>query len=115
MARQRIGNRRHSALAELHNGNKDEHGIPTYETLTDWDTVISAWPCERITTSGAENIRGRQTDAEATHVFFGEYFGGRGITPQMRLVVDGNTYNVVFADDQDGDAREMRVETKVTR
>ena len=115
MARQRIGARRHQADAYQHNGNADPHGMPTYTVPEDWDLVIQGWPVELITASGGESVRGRQVDAETTHVVFGEYYGGRTITPQMQLQIAGQTYAITAAYDPDGDNREFRVELKVER
>lgn len=113
MYRQRIGNRRHAARIEKHDGTQEsDHGHPSYTTPGDWDTVVESWPCEVLTTSGGELIRGRQVQAETTHVLFGEYFGADNVTAEMRAVVGGITYSIVAAYDPDGDSREMRIEAR---
>ena len=113
MARQRIGARRHFATAYQHDGTADAHNMPTYSVADDWDPVVTGWPCELITAGGGEVVRGRQTTAQTTHVFFGEPSGGKLIGPEMRLVVDGVTYAITAAFDPDGDQREWRVEAKI--
>ena len=110
--RDRIGARRHRATFTQHNGTQDDHGQPTYTTPGDWDTVVQSWPCEVLTVSGGERIRGRQVAGETTHVLFGEYYGGKDATDNMRVTVDGVTYDVVTAYDPAGDHREWRVEAK---
>lgn len=112
--RGKIGNRRHRADIKQHNGKKDDHGhgAPSYTTPGDWDTVHAAWPCEILTTSGGESLRGKQVAAQTTHVFFGEYHGASSTTADMELEVDGVRYAVVWAGDWEGDRREMRVETR---
>ena len=109
--RDRIGARRHRATVTQHNGaTTDEHGHPTYTTPGDWDTVVSGWPCELLTTGGTETSTGRQTSAYTTHVFHGAYSGGSSIEPDMKLTVDGVEYAVTAVYDPTGDRREIKVE-----
>lgn len=110
--RHAIGMRRWTATFQQHDGRYDSHGQPTYGTAGDWDTFLSAWPCELMTVSGGETIRGRQVTATTTHVFYGEYFGAEGVTAQMRMIVDGQTYAIQSAYDPAGDRREMRIEAR---
>lgn len=109
----RAGSRRHQADFEQHDGTIGTHGNPTYKTSGDWDTIVSAWPCELLTTKGGESLRGRQVTADTTHVLFGEYQGATSVTTDMRAVIDGTTYDVVSVYDPDGDGREMRVELRI--
>lgn len=112
MARKRTGGRRHRLTAKQHDGTKGTHGTPTYTTEGDWGTVVLNWPVELLTVSGGETLRGRQTAAETTHVFFGEYHAGKLIASDMKVEVGGVTYAVVTAYDPAGDSREMRVEAR---
>ena len=113
--RRKISTRRHRATAKLHNGNADSHGTPTYTSSVDWTEVVTAWPCELLSVAGGEAIRGRQVAAETSHILFGEFHGGKSITPDCKVEVAGTdgqivTYGVVTAYDMDGDNREYRVE-----
>ena len=115
--RQSVGNRVYSATFSEHNGNRDEHGNPTYEVATDWVPVVTRWPCEMIATAGGEMIRGRQTTATTTHVLYGEYFGAKGIkaTHRCTILVDdvAETFSVSAVPiDAQGRKMEMRVEVK---
>lgn len=111
--KERIGPRRYRADVTQHDGTVDGHGQPTYTTSGDWDTVVSAWPCELLTTTGGETLRGVQVSAQTTHVFKGDHVaGGSSIAPDMRLTVDGVVYSVVAAYDRDGMRRETWVEAK---
>lgn len=112
MRRERIGSRQHRVTVSQHDGTQDTHGNPTYTTTGDWDAVVTDWPVELIAVRGGEKVRGRQVTSETTHVLFGEYYGGSGILPEMKAVLNGTTYEVVAALDLDGDSREMRVEVK---
>lgn len=116
--RRKISTRRHRATAKRHNGNVDGHGTPTYESSVDWTEVVTAWPCELLSVAGGEVLRGRQVAAETSHVLFGEFHGGKTITPDCKVEVydpsSGNvlTYGVVACYDMDGDSREYRVELR---
>ena len=105
MVRKRYGQRRHTAQFQRHNGSQYETGNPTYDVPNHWDTIIPDWPCELLSTSGGEMLRGR-------HVLFGEYFGAEGVTADMRVIVGGQTLGIVAAYDPDGTSMEMRVEAK---
>lgn len=114
--RRHHGSRRHRATAKQHNGTVDAHGVPTYTTSNDWTEVVTQWPVEVRSVAGGEVLRGRQVSAETTHVMFGEFHGGKSITPDMKVEVydpatsSTITYGVIAAYDMDGDSRELRVE-----
>lgn len=115
MARQRIGSRRHFADFYRQDGTKDAHGIPDYSDDATWTRVIHAWPCELITASGGERVRGRQVTAATTHVAIGEYYGAREADPDMRAEIGGRRFAIAAAYDPDGDNRETRVELRIER
>lgn len=113
--RYRIGQRRYLATFEAHNGNIDETGNPTYDTLADWLESLAGWYCELIATGGSEQIRGRQIAAETTHVIFGDYaaVAAAGITTQHRCTVGGLTRaGIERIYDADGLRTEMVLELK---
>jgi len=108
-----FGSRRHRAKVEQHDGTVDAHGTPTYHTSSDWDTVVLSWPCELLTASGGEKIRGRQTSSETTHVFFGDYAAASAVTSSMRVICNSQAYGIVSVYDANGDGREIRIEAKI--
>ena len=110
--RGRAGKRRHRASVIEHNGNQDDHGGYTFADPEDYQTIVTGYPVELITTGGDERVRGRQLIAETTHVMYGEYHGGKSITSEMKVKIEGVTYEVIAAYDPQGDKREMRVEMK---
>ena len=111
--RGRIGRRRNRATVTQHPGTEvDEHGQPTYTEPGDYDTIVSNWPVEIITTGGSEVLQGRQITAATTHVIFGGFEGGSSITSDMKITIDGAEYDVIAAYDPDGDRKEIRVEAK---
>lgn len=104
--------RRYRATITQHDGTQDGHGNPTYTTAGDWDTVVSGLPCELLTVSGGEVLRGKQVASQTTHVLFGEFQSAGTITTDMRVTVENVIYSIVAAYDMDGDRREMRIECK---
>ena len=108
--RNRIGSRRHKANIEQHDGTIDVYGNPTFTVAGDWDIVIPNWPCE-VTTTGANEVS-QDGVTITTHIIWGSYVGGSQITPNMRLNVDGTTYDVIAAYDPDGDRREIKIESR---
>ena len=118
MRRERIGNRRHRATFKSHNGTEDAAGHPTFSIEGDWVAVIEDWPCEMLSTSGEEELRGRQVNAHATHVLYGDFQSAIGVLPEMKCLVTVTTTgevvtkNVIVAMDRDNDGREMLVELR---
>lgn len=109
----KIGSRRHRADVLRHNGSTDADGIPDYTSPSTWDTVITGWPCQILTSSNGEPVRGRQVTRETTHVFYGAFTGGNKITTDMRVQVEGVTYEVIASIDPYNDRRMWWVEAKV--
>ena len=104
--------RRWTADFEQHDGTTDTEGIPTYDTAGDWDTVLSGWPCQLLSTQGGETLRGSQVTSETTDVLIGDYGGAESLTTDMRCVVNGKTYEIVSVRDIIGTRHEMRIELK---
>jgi hypothetical protein len=103
----------HQATFERHNGNQDATGAPTYNLPTDWRIVMSGWPCEVLTTTGGERMRGRQVSASTTHILVGDFFSAADkIDPECRAWINGRLYNIVAVIEPDGLNRELRIEVK---
>jgi hypothetical protein len=101
----------HTAQLQRHNGTQDTLGQPTYETDSDWVT-FSEWPCEIVTASGGERIRGRQVSANTSHVLIGDPYAAKGVDPNCRAIIDGRTYNIAAVVDPDGLNHELRIEAR---
>lgn len=108
----RVGKQRHRATFSQHDGTQDSHGTPTYETSADWDAVVTGWPCEMLTKSAAEKLKGQRVQETTTHVLYGEYHGAKTVTPDMKVVIDSVEYGVVSAFDRFGTSRELVIEIK---
>ncbi len=110
--RKRVGYRIHSATFQRHNGNVDGNGTPTYNLPNDWAATAGPWPCELVTATGGEVLRGKQVSARTTHVAFGERFGSQTVTTMDRAVIGGESYGIVAVIDSDGMNRESRIELR---
>ena len=110
--RKRVGFRISTAAFTRHNGNVDANGTPTYDSPNDWVAVQGPWPCELVTTTGGEVLRGKQVSATTTHAAFGERFGSQDLTPQDRVTIAGQVFGIVAVIDADGMNRETRLELR---
>jgi SPP1 family predicted phage head-tail adaptor len=105
------GKRRDNAQIQKHNGKVDDYGQPTYKVEADWETVVR-WPCQFMSTSGGEFLRGRQVTAQSTHVLYGDYAAVRDVTPDMRVKIRGQVLGILDVSDLFGDQREMSIDAK---
>ena len=105
----KTGKRRYRADVEKHNGTVDAHGQPVTSN-TAWTAVISDWPCEVLTKSANEDSTGGGTIMN--YEIFGSYVTEATVAPNMRMIIDGVTYEVVAAYDPDGRRRTLKVEAK---
>ena len=110
--RKRIGMRRYKATFTIHNGNVDDYGQYTYDNPSDWTVVAADWPCELITTVGAEVLRGRMTNAKTTHVAYGDFYAVKDINAKHRCEIDGVKYGITCVMDTDGLQMERRIELR---
>lgn len=105
----KTGKRRYFADIEKHNGTVDIHGQPSTAS-TAWTKVVSGWPCEVLTVSANEDSTGGGTIMG--YRIHGAYITSATIAPNMRMIIDGNTYEVVAAYDPDGRRRDLQVDAK---
>ncbi len=107
--------RQHRVRFERHNGNVDAMGNPTYSVADDWNLLPQIWPCELLTASAGEVLRGRQVTAETSNVLIGEFFGAQGIEATDRVILsDGQRMAINGIMDQDGKQNEARIEARAT-
>lgn len=103
------GKRRYRADIQQHNGTVDAHGQPQTGTAA-WTTLVSDWPCEVLTVNAAEDSSGGGTIM--SYVIHGSYITETVVAPNMRMIIDGYTYDVIAAYDPDGRRRGLKVEAK---
>ena len=113
MPRLKIGDRNHVATIQRHNGTKDDHGQPTYTTDEDWDTVVSAWFCELLGVKGGEMLRGRQVNAFASYVLYGNWNEVAEVLQSDRILINGQTLGILDVTDVTGRQMEMVIDAKV--
>ena len=86
----RVGEMRHRIAVKTETTAQDDAGQPVV-TLTTW---LSAEPAKFEPTSGGEGARGRQVEAGISAIFTVRYRDG--YTPQMAIVMDGETWWIVY-------------------
>ena len=116
--RMQTGNRDRLARFTRHNGKTHpDSGLPTYDVESDWEDVLTRYPCEKLTARGGEVLRGRQVTDQTVCVLWGDYWAPhrKKVDVDCRCEVDGVRYGVNAVYDQDGERFEMRVELKLEK
>ena len=108
------GQRFYIADVERHNGKTDSTGNPTYRNDSDWEVIVSYWPCAIITKAEFETSRGRQVTSDASHLFVGDRWQiVRGnIDSTCRIRAHGNLYDIVGIHGLSGNSVEAEIETR---
>jgi SPP1 family predicted phage head-tail adaptor len=86
----RVGEMRHRITVKTEATTQDGAGQPVV-TLTNW---LVDEPAKFEPTSGGEGARGRQVEAGISAIFTVRYRDG--YTPQMAIVIGGETYWIVY-------------------
>ena len=109
------GHMRYAATFERHNGNTNETNNPTYDVEADWKPILEGWYCELIGKGGGENVLGRQTVAETTHILNGNAAAitGKGIQATDRVKVGGMVGYVTVTVSPKGLQQRIDVEVKL--
>lgn len=71
-----------------------------------WANVATVWASKAHRTS-REFFAAQKTNAETTDLFIIRYRSG--ITPKVRVIFDGKTYDIIGANDPDGRRRELHL------
>lgn len=91
----RLSDLRHRVVIQRYKATQDEYGQP----IQTWIDVAAVWAnVEGL--SGRELFEAQQTRAEADHRVTIRYRDD--ITPTMRIVNDGRSYNITAAADRTG-------------
>lgn len=110
--RRAVGTRNHKATFFRHNGTTDVSGNPTYSVDADWEQLNQGWPCEMISGTAGETIRGRQVVAETTHLLYGDWAAVKFVEPTDRVQIGGVRFSITSVSDPGGDRMETRIEIK---
>lgn len=81
------------------------------EAIDAWSVYAVVW-CKINTVSGGETFQGHQVHAEATSVMTCAYESAPLLTPAMRVVYNGRTFDILAALNRNERNREWRVELK---
>ena len=110
--RKRTGKRIHRADFTRFDGTVDSTGQEMRHVPENWDTIVSGWPCEFVTTVGGEILRGRMVTEKSTHVLFGFFSTVESVESTDTCVINGQEYGINFIGDPEGVRTEMRVELR---
>jgi len=86
----RVGEMRHRITVRTETTTQDEAGQPVV-TLATW---LVEEPAKFEPTTGGEGARGRQVEAGISAIFTVRYRDG--YTPEMAVVIGGETYYIVY-------------------
>lgn len=90
---------------------RDAHGHIT-ETATTWEEYTTAF-CDVISKGGREFWKVDQVAADVSHVWYCMWNSVMdAATPQMRLVWEGKTYEILAVIDVDLAHREIEIQTR---
>ena len=91
-----LGDMRSRITVKVETTTQDNAGQPVV-TLVNW---LVGEPAKFEPTVGGEGARGRQVEAGISAIFTVHYRSG--YTPEMAVVCDGQTYNIVYVQPVDG-------------
>jgi head-tail adaptor len=104
----RIGRLRNLATIQSNAPTQDTIG----GTVDAWST-FGEWWCELVQVKGGEAFRGRAVHASADSVASGHYMPG--VTRQMRVLLDGRTFDILDVNNVENRNRELRLELRERR
>lgn len=93
-------------------GTDDAHGQIDVSANANWSSYLRTW-CAVISKGGTEFWKVQQTNATVTHVWYATWSSVlASATPDMRLICEGNTYEIVSVIDIDLAHKEVEIQTR---
>jgi len=93
-------------------GTADAHGHVDLTTGSNWQTYATAF-CKVITKGGREFWKVQQVNANTDQAWTTQWTKTLdGVTPDMRLIYEGNTYEILAATDVDMNHEEIQILTR---
>ena len=93
-------------------GTADAHGQVNQTTDSNWKQYSRAF-CAVVSKGGREFWKVQQSNADVSHVWYCQYSKSLAdATPDMRLICEGLTYDIVSVIDIDLAHREIEIQTK---
>jgi hypothetical protein len=90
----------------------DAHGQVDRTTDANWGTYCTEW-CSCVSKGGREFWKVQQVNADVSHVWTAMWSKTTAnITPFMRLIFEGNTYEILSVQDINMDHYEIEIQTK---
>ena len=101
-----------SVTIERLSGTDDAHGQIDVSKYANWASYLKTW-CAVISKGGREFWKVQQTNATVTHVWYATWSSTLALaTPDMRLICEGNTYEIVSVIDIDLAHNEVEIQTR---
>lgn len=109
-----FGTFRHYVTIQKENASQDAAGqpIPSWTAITNGTNI----PCQKLMVGngtallgGSERLRNLQVEAGVKHIWIMHYRSD--VLPQMRLSEGTDAFNIVRADDPEGDRRFLVIQT----
>lgn len=93
-------------------GTADAHGHVDITTNANWQTYATAY-CKVITKGGREFWKVQQVNADSDQAWTTQWSKTiQNVTPDMRLIFEGNTYEILTAIDVNMDHEEIQILTR---
>lgn len=90
----------------------DAHGQVEQTTNANWSEYCKLW-CSCVSKGGREFWKVQQVNADVSHVWKAMWSKtAANITPFMRLIFEGNTYEILSVQDINMDHYEIEIQTK---
>jgi len=90
----------------------DAHGQVNQTVEANWSTYATAF-CKVQTKGGREFWKVQQVNADVSHVWRTQWSATmQNVTPDMRLIFEGLTYEILSVVDVDMDHDEIEIQTK---
>ena len=100
------------SIEKLIGQTTDAHGQVDQTADANWGQHCTAW-CLVVSKGGREFWKVQQTNADVSHVWKCQYSKTMvDASPAMRLIHEGNTYEILSVIDIDLNHREIEIQTK---
>lgn len=99
-------------IEKLTSQTEDAHGQVDQTTNANWGLHTSAW-CSVISQGGREFWKVQQVNGDVSHVWNADWSPEMAtVIPAMRLIYDGNTYEILSAVDIDLKHESVEIQTR---
>ena len=99
-------------IERLAKATPDAHGHVSLIVASNWEHYCDAW-CSCVSKGGREFWKVQQVNADVTHVWRSDWSKTLAAAlPSMRLIYEGNTYEIISVEDVDLAHQQVEIQTK---